>query len=77
MPYKDIRKARKASRLKMRIARTNKKVKQKGITIDSQNNEANKLRLNVTPNSYSKLLTQKSTFTAEQKLRYAKWGITV
>jgi len=77
MPYKDIRKARKSSRLKMRITRINKKVKQKGVTIDSLNDEANMLYPNVNPNSCSKFLTQKPSLTAEQKLRYAKWGITV
>jgi len=77
MPYKDIRKARKASRLKMRVIRINKKVKQNGVTIDTHNNDSNMLYPDVNPNSYSQFTPLKPAFTAEQKLKYAKWGINV
>lgn len=77
MPYKDIRKARKASRLRMRIVRTNKKAEQKCVTIDSLSSEVNMLDPDVKPNSCSKFLLPKPTFTAEQKLKYAKLGISV
>ena len=77
MPYKDIRKARKASRLKMSEIRINIKVKQNGVTIDTHYNDSNMLYPDVNPNSYSQFTPLRPTFTAEQKLKYSKWVINV